>query len=54
MPPLPIMPMCVHRCMPIIKTEKNPSLGNSRIPRSPAGGAWCLNYLPSHAKACVD
>jgi len=27
--------------MPIIKTEKNPSPGNSRIPRSPAGGARC-------------
>ena len=50
--PLGTMPMCVHRCMPIIKTEKNPSPGNSRIPRRPAGDLG-VDRLPSHAKACV-
>jgi len=52
-PSLGTMPMCVHRCMPVIKTEKNPSLGNSRKRGSPAGDLG-VDRLPCHAKACVD
>ena len=50
---MPLMPMCIHRCMPIIKTEKIPHqviAGN----RKDLPGAHGVDRLPSHAKACVD
>ena len=53
MPPLTIMPMCVHRCMPFIKTKKIPHQVIAGY-REALPGAHGVDRLPSHAKACVD
>jgi hypothetical protein len=49
-----MFPKPLKMYLPKIKTEKILHQVIAGVPRRPAGGALCLDYLPSHAKACVE